>query len=55
MADDHDGPTEDERRLAALLIERFGPQARRRRDRPNEPAPGDEPPRPAEHEREEDP
>jgi hypothetical protein len=52
MADDRDPRADDERRLAALLVERFGPHARRR-DQRTEPA--DDPPRPPEAEREGDP
>ena len=51
MADD-DARTDNERRLAALLIERFGPRARRR-DHTTDPA--EALPRPPEREQEEDP
>jgi hypothetical protein len=54
MADDHDPRADDERRLAALLIERFGPHARRR-DGTTEPTPADDPPPPPEPERDGDP
>jgi hypothetical protein len=47
MADPRHKPekpiTDDERRLTELLVERFGPRARRRHPRPEHPAENDQP------------